>query len=294
MINEFLNKWNGKYCEVTGSANATNQCVDLANAYLRDVLKLPIVKWTNAIDFPSKLADSHDFIPNTPEGLPKEGDLVIWGKGVGHIGIFLSGNLSRFTSFDQNYPIGSPCHAQGHTYANVLGWLRCKIDVSDMPNYLEPLLRNDLGIDIKKPEGDVRSRVGEIKDGIRNDASQKSTIKKLEGDLKELSGEVGKFEKGLELAVKSRDKFEKELGEVKAMVVTRDKEINKLNEDMKTLKESIDPSTQVVIDKEKLDKLMERKPLEAHTNRELIQAVVRRYLVKAQAFKKEWFNTEKR
>lgn len=123
---DFLTKWNGKYCEVAGSANAQNQCVDLANAYIRDVLGLPIIEWTNAIDFPSKAGSAYDYIKNTPSGVPKEGDLVIWGNSPGHIAIFIEGNANTFTSFDQNYPVGSPCHIQGHTYANVLGWMHPK------------------------------------------------------------------------------------------------------------------------------------------------------------------------
>lgn len=123
---QFLEKWNGQYCEVAGSSNAVNQCVDLANAYIRDVLGFPIIEWTNAIDFPSKAGDKYDYIKNTPTGIPNEGDLVIWDKSPGHIAIFIQGTTNSFTSFDQNYPLGSPCHVQGHTYTNVLGWLHPK------------------------------------------------------------------------------------------------------------------------------------------------------------------------
>jgi regulator of replication initiation timing len=57
---------------------------------------------------------------------------MIWGgTSYGHIGIFVEGDVNSFKSFDQNYPIGSPAHIQGHTYANVLGWLRPKQIVED-------------------------------------------------------------------------------------------------------------------------------------------------------------------
>ena len=91
---KFIETWNGKYCEVAGSANAINQCVDLANAYLRDVLNHPIIEWTNAIDFPSKLTD-FEYILNTPTGIPIEGDLVIWSGEYGHIAIFLEGDINK-------------------------------------------------------------------------------------------------------------------------------------------------------------------------------------------------------
>lgn len=124
---EFLSKYNGKYVEAGGSANALNQCVDLANQYIEEVLGLPKILWTNAIDFPKKAGSNYEWIPNTPTGVPHEGDLIIWGGNqYGHIAIFIEGNVNSFKSFDENWPTGSPAHVQGHTYVNVLGWLRFK------------------------------------------------------------------------------------------------------------------------------------------------------------------------
>ena len=131
-LSEFLERWNGEYIEIAGSANAMFQCTDAANCYIRDVLGFPIIEWTNAKDFPSKAGDLYDWIPNTPTGVPLEGDLVVWGSGTcGHIAIFLEGNATSFRSFDQNYPLGSPCHVQGHTYSNVIGWMRAKAEIKD-------------------------------------------------------------------------------------------------------------------------------------------------------------------
>lgn len=125
-LSEFIAKWNGKFVEVAGTPNALNQCTDLANQYIREVLGLPIIEWTNAVDFPLKAGDKYDYILNTPEGVPQEGDLVVWQPSPGHIAIFMEGDANRFKSFDQNFPIGSPCHVQEHTYQNVTGWLRAK------------------------------------------------------------------------------------------------------------------------------------------------------------------------
>jgi len=119
----------GKFIEVAGSPGAENQCVDLANAFLRDVLNHPIVEWTNARDFPSKLTKNFIWIPNTPEAIPQPGDIMIWQHNKwGHVGIFIEGNINSFRSFDQNYPTGTPAHIQKHNYLNprVAGWLRSK------------------------------------------------------------------------------------------------------------------------------------------------------------------------
>jgi len=125
-LTNFIIKYNGKWLEVAGSVGAENQCVDLANAYIREVLGLPIIEWTNAVDFPSKAGDNYDWIPNTLTNIPKEGDIIVWKPSPGHIAVFIEGNVDTFKSFDQNFPTGSPCHIQNHTYLNVTGWLRAK------------------------------------------------------------------------------------------------------------------------------------------------------------------------
>lgn len=143
-LDELVKKYNGKQVEVAGSVNAQNQCVDLANLYIRDVLGLKIIEWTNAKDFPSKADDNYEYIKNTLDGVPSKGDLVIWngnvGGGAGHISIFLEGNANIFTSFDQNWSVKERCKIEKHRYNNVIGWLRPikeKEPMSDMYKNLD-------------------------------------------------------------------------------------------------------------------------------------------------------------
>lgn len=124
---EFIKKYNRKFVEAGGSANALNQCVDLVNQYIVDVLGLSKILWTDANNLHNKAGSKYTWIPNTRFNKPKNGDIIIWGLGKwGHTGIFAEGNRSVFKSFDQNYPVGSPAHIQEHNYNNVLGWLRPK------------------------------------------------------------------------------------------------------------------------------------------------------------------------
>jgi uncharacterized coiled-coil protein SlyX len=126
-INEYFESINGQYIEMAGTL-AKNQCVDNANFYIKYVLGLPIIEFTNAKDFPSKVSpNDYDYILNTPTGVPKEGDLIIWNGTYGHIGVFIEGDVNRFKSFDENYPTGAPCMAVEHNYNNVMGWLRPKV-----------------------------------------------------------------------------------------------------------------------------------------------------------------------
>ena len=126
-FNEFIAKWDGKHCEVAGSSNAINQCVDLANAYIREVLGKPIIEWTDAKDFPSRVnPNDYDFIPNPKLTVPAVGDIVVWSTN--HIAIctYSDIDIPWFTSFDQNWPTGSVCHKVDHSYNNVAGWLHPK------------------------------------------------------------------------------------------------------------------------------------------------------------------------
>ncbi len=128
-LSDFITKYTGKYVEYHSyNPAAKNQCTDLANAYIDEVLGLPAIIGTNAQDFPSKRGTNFDWIVNTPTGLPSKGDLMIFKSAdkVGHISIFIEGNLSTFRSFDQNYPTGSACKIVSHNYKNVLGWMRAK------------------------------------------------------------------------------------------------------------------------------------------------------------------------
>lgn len=199
-IQQLITKYNGKYVEVAGSPNATNQCVDLANLYIRDVLGLPIIEWTNAIDFPSRAGDKYDYIKNSPTNVPQEGDLVIWDKTPGHIAIFIEGNATSFRSFDQNFPTGSPCHIQNHTYTNVLGWLRVKQQVTPTPP--QPVINDqtkiDLGVSIGIMEVQaIRSTISDLRNSL---SAEKSANLRLLTTIEELADKIDELSKSPTLA----------------------------------------------------------------------------------------------
>jgi len=126
---EFVRKYDGKFLEVAGSANAKNQCVDCVNGYLKEVLDQPIVEWTNARDFPSKLTENFDWFDNDPDAIPLKGDILVWQHNEwGHIAVCDSAEMNSLIAFGENYPTGTPCHLQRHTYLRpkIAGWLRFK------------------------------------------------------------------------------------------------------------------------------------------------------------------------
>ena len=126
-VSEFINKYNGKGIDFDGYYGF--QCMDLVEQYNKEVVSAPrlggnaIDVWTN---YPKAF---YDKVVNSPSNIPLKGDVVIWNQGVGqfgHIGVFYAGDVYKFQSFDQNWPISSICHVQPHNYNNVLGWLHPK------------------------------------------------------------------------------------------------------------------------------------------------------------------------
>lgn len=150
-LQEFFKAYEGLWIESTSiSDNATrDQCVDLFRVYNLRVIGAPNVTgdavgyWTN---YPT---DFYDKIPNTPTGVPKLGDVIIWGTNygsVGHIAVCTDiADTKGFTSFDQNDPLKSPCHFQPHTYTGVLGWLRPKNLPQEAPVVDPDKVKIDLG-----------------------------------------------------------------------------------------------------------------------------------------------------
>jgi hypothetical protein len=126
-LTDFISKWNGKPADFDGAFG--NQCKDLVQYYVTEVLGNPPLPHGNAADI--WVVAPHDLyqrISKTLFNRPAAGDIVIWSgslnDGPGHIAVAVSTGLFGFTSFDQNWPVGSYCHLQPHNLRYVLGWLR--------------------------------------------------------------------------------------------------------------------------------------------------------------------------
>lgn len=127
-LDDFIKKYTG--VKNVGNTNENRgECVGLVAVYV-DELKLSHI-WGNGCDLYINASDKEwTKILNTPLNIPQKGDVIVWKKTssnpYGHTGIFTSGNVLYFNSFDQNLPTGSTPHIQAHTYLNVLGFLRPK------------------------------------------------------------------------------------------------------------------------------------------------------------------------
>ena len=128
-IQEFFIQFNNKGIDFDNAFGF--QCMDLYRQYCKDVLGIPQSPPVNgATEVWNTYLDKYFVkILNTPTGIPKLGDIMVWNKqlnGYGHVAICQTANVWNFTSFDQNFPVGSKCHFQKHNYKYIIGWLRPK------------------------------------------------------------------------------------------------------------------------------------------------------------------------
>lgn len=149
--NQFVDKYLGK--KIDWDNAYSGQCVDLFRQYVNDVLKLSQPSgvqgaadfWTN-YDRDLILKNNFTKIVNTPDAVPQNGDVILWnrraGGGFGHVAVFISGDVTSFISFDQNWPTLSVCTKTTHNYTNVYGWLRPLVlsKPESMPDDLQKIL----------------------------------------------------------------------------------------------------------------------------------------------------------
>ena len=174
-VNEFFQAYNGKPIDFDGSWG--NQCVDLYRQYCKEALE--VIKQSPGVLGAYQIwntyrKDDFDQIVNTPEGIPQVGDVIIWKKAstlpFGHVAVFKEGDVNTFLSFDQNWPTGSYCHFQNHSYKNVLGWLRPKNLIINPT----PVTDDHTQIDLGEPWGIME--LHEIRSTLNNQAERIATL----------------------------------------------------------------------------------------------------------------------
>ena len=126
---QYFGKYDQKY--IDWDKHFGFQCMDNYRYFVDEVKGFPqspaVVGAYQVWD--TYLSEYFDRIENTPTNGPVKGDIIIWSQEVGrfgHIAVCKDGDSNSFTSFDQNWPVGSACHFQLHSYYGVLGWLREK------------------------------------------------------------------------------------------------------------------------------------------------------------------------
>lgn len=131
-FDEYFKTRTGKGIDYDGNYGV--QCFDLANDYSvkvvggKQFIGMGAYEiYTNFANQPGK--ELYERIPNTPEFVPKKGDIMVWGQGLskwGHVAICTGkGDTTWFESYDQNWTgRNDPVALVRHNYSHVLGVLR--------------------------------------------------------------------------------------------------------------------------------------------------------------------------
>lgn len=208
-LEQFVKDNEGKFLEVAGSPNASNQCVDCVNGYIRDVLGFPIIEWTNAIDFKNKAGDKYEVIfndTNNPSLVPDVGDIVVYKhpNKIGHIGVCIKkGVATTFGIFEENWPVGSPCKSVLNK-KYILGdyvvdyWMKPKSSIiDDMENIISELIKTN-GL----TEGDIRWLI---------DLKANQTVSNLEKQIEELKDKIHEYEIDTQSLLAEITQYQKEI-----------------------------------------------------------------------------------
>jgi hypothetical protein len=205
-LQEFIAKYTGKGIDFDGHYGF--QCVDLYRQYVQDVVQCPQSPGvTGAKDiWTTYLPEYFERITNTPEGIPLEGDIMIWGDAYGqygHVAVVLSGNLTTFTCFSQNDPAGVLSGTKKYSsYKPTLGWLHPKKGVNN-----EQILKDKISA--------LETQMATLNEAV---ASKSLEVNHLRTELETQERDNLDLSAQLNEARKQRDdfKFQKEEAEIKA------------------------------------------------------------------------------
>lgn len=150
------------------------QCFDLANDFSVKVVGgkqfLGLYAYQIYTDFATQPGhELYERIPNTPDFVPKKGDIMVWSKALngraGHVAICTGeGDTSHFYSYDQNWTgRNDPVTKIKHNYNCVLGVLRPK-DQTKVLGKTEPApIAGDLNGDGRVDVTDVAVLAAHVK-----------------------------------------------------------------------------------------------------------------------------------
>lgn len=148
---EFKTKYLGKKVDFDNAYSS--QCVDLIRFYWKEVFLISQPKgvagakdfWTNYETDPN-LNKNFDKVLNTPNAVPKQGDIVIWSSSYGqfgHIAIIDKADLNSFTALSQNDPLGRETYLKTYNYNYIYGWFSPKGSMDYEKLYNEARIMRD-------------------------------------------------------------------------------------------------------------------------------------------------------
>lgn len=288
-LNEFVKKWIDKGIDFDG--RYSYQCVDLYRQYVKEVLGYPQSPGVvGAADiWTTYLKDYFTAIPNTPTGVPKSGDIVIWNKkmggGYGHVAIVLSATVNSLEVFEQDGSINSTARLKVYKYTNVYGWLHPKVPSNQEPmpdtipvkkSDFERLVSNSSAYDELVKRGITQQRFDELQ---RDLDGTKEALKALKTDTQNFIDRVAsllgstadkegiiKFATNLgtslDQALEWKDKYEREVQEHKKSVLSYDEKLGHLDTRLTEMAEEHEVEIELLQQKHEHDISLLRQQIE--------------------------------
>jgi hypothetical protein len=247
---DFVEKYNGQSVEVEDSSNP-NQCFDLAFAWCDWVdIDRATIRHLNAYQIWTQPNDMtlqfFDYIPNTPNGIPKEGDIVVFSQAVGsagHVSIASGvGDTKAFQSFDQNWSGVQYARMVNHAYASVLGWLHIKVAAQLDISVIQKaewfgLVATKLNVAANKDivMGELDKLIGYEDAVVKKD----SQIKEQAAKITELEGKLATLDNANTQLKLHNDVIQNTVNEQQKLLNTQDTNITQLKTDIDTLKKQM-------------------------------------------------------
>ncbi|WGD37420.1 CHAP domain-containing protein [Lysinibacter sp. HNR] len=172
-LDQFIARWNGKFCDVDGSYGA--QCWDSWSRYAMDVVGVPYSRtntragaslphggyacnvWHNA----EAAGLTQWFVKLPANATPQRGDVVFWEYGTSphtssHVAIVLENRGDYLYVLQQNAPgLRDPTNLSNARKSGLLGYLRPKNAPTEPPTTPEPEKGFTLPALIRTPDGTI-------------------------------------------------------------------------------------------------------------------------------------------
>ena len=141
----------------------------------------------------------------------------------------------------------------------------------------------ETGVDIDKPEGEIRGRVQDILDGFKKYADLQKQVSELQKQVAFEAGQSAQFETELVQANKNLQALQSEINDLRRTMTQRDSEITKLTESVESLKAQLDPEKVILVPKEEYVKLVSTNGIEAYSVRDLVGSLLKRIIRRQRA-----------
>ena len=276
---QFLSQFNNKSVEVVDPTNK-NQCVDLVVAFLdfigtaRSFNHLYAYQIYTDPTFLTK--ENFDLIPNTPDGIPQVGDIVVFSKAyngtAGHVVIATGeGDTVTFKAFSQNDPTGSPSVVKIYGFKYVLGWLRYKYQVGALSECLKQHEKLVTQANKKDEEiADLKDQIKTLKDA---DDKSKKQLDAQQNEIESIKKDKNTLEKKLELLLNDKEtqlalKDQECEGKIKAQEISMSKTFDLKEQEYKNTIEDLEKQV-----KEK-EIIVEKEPIKPKTIKDRLIATI--------------------